>query len=105
MQQLTKPPRARPGDTVAVVSLPAGAVGLFPHRVERGRAYLESLGVRVRLMPNAARTESWISAPAEARAAGLHEAFLDDEVTVVLARTGGNHSNQLLPLLDYELIR
>jgi muramoyltetrapeptide carboxypeptidase len=35
----------------------------------------------------------------------LHQAFLDDEVSVVLAGIGGNHSNQLLPLLDYDLIQ
>ena len=56
-------------------------------------------------MPNAARNESWISAPAEARADDLHAAFSDDSVSVVLAGIGGNHSNELLPLLDYDLIR
>jgi muramoyltetrapeptide carboxypeptidase len=100
-----KPPRVRPGDAVAVVSPSFGAVGRWPHRVERATAYLESLGLEVRLMPNAARSESWISAPAEARADDLHRAFLDEEVAVVLAGIGGNHSNQLVPLLDYDLIR
>jgi muramoyltetrapeptide carboxypeptidase len=102
---VVKPPRVRPGDTVAVVSPSAGAVGRWPHRVERARRYLESLGLSVRVMANAARTDGWASAPPEARVADIHEAFLDDDVAVVLAGTGGNHSNQLLPLLDYELIR
>jgi muramoyltetrapeptide carboxypeptidase len=101
---LVRPPRVREGDVVAVVSPSFGAVGRWPHRVERGTAYLESLGLRVRLMPNAARSETWVSAPAEDRAADIHAAFADDEVTVVLAGIGGNHSNQLLPLLDYDLI-
>ncbi|MEA2498169.1 MAG: hypothetical protein QOH26_574, partial [Actinomycetota bacterium] len=35
----------------------------------------------------------------------LHEAFADDSVSVVVAGIGGNHSNQLLPLLDFDLIR
>jgi len=100
-----RPPRVRPGDTVAVVSPSAGSLGAFPHRAEAGRRYLESLGLRVRVMPHAARTEGWASAPAEERAADLHEAFLDDEVSVVLAAIGGNHSNQLLPHLDFELLR
>jgi muramoyltetrapeptide carboxypeptidase len=100
-----KPPRVRTGDTVAIVSPSFGAVGRWPHRVERATSYLESLGLEVRLMPNAARSESWISAPAEARVADLHEAFLDASVSVVLAGIGGNHSNQLLPLLDYDLVR
>lgn len=105
MIELTRPPRVRPGDTVAIVSPSFGAVGTWPHRAERGAAYLESLGLRVRFMPNAARSEGWASAPAEARVADLHDAFADDEVAVVLAGIGGNHSNQLLPLLDFELIR
>jgi muramoyltetrapeptide carboxypeptidase LdcA involved in peptidoglycan recycling len=99
------PPRVRPGDTVAIVSPSAGAVGRHPHRVERGCAYLEALGLTVRLMPNAARSEGWTSAPAEARAQDLHDAFLDAEVKAVLASIGGNHSNQLLPHLDLDLIR
>jgi len=56
-------------------------------------------------MPNAARSEGWVSAPPQARVDDLHQAFSDDDVAVVLAGIGGNHSNQLLPLLDYNLIR
>ena len=105
MERLARPRRVRPGDTVAVVSPSFGAVGRWPHRVERATAYLGSLGLKVRVMPNAARSEGWASAPPEARVADVHEAFADDEVAVVLAGIGGNHSNQLLPLLDYDLIR
>ena len=105
MEPLTKPPLVRPGDTVAVVSPAFGAVGLWPHRVERATAYLESLGLKVRLMSNAARSEGWAAAPPEDRVADLHTAFADDEIAVVLCGIGGNHSNQLLPLLDFDLIR
>lgn len=105
MERLVKPPRVRPGDAVAVVSPSLGAVGRWPHRVERATAYLESLGLRVLLMANATRSDGWASAPPQARADDLHQAFLDHEVAVVLAGIGGNHSNQVLPLLDYELIR
>lgn len=105
MEALTKPRRVRPGDTVAVVSPSFGAVGRWPHRVERATAYLESLSLNVRLMPNAGRSEGWASAPPEDRVADLHAAFADDGVAVVLCGIGGNHSNQLLPMLDYDLIR
>jgi muramoyltetrapeptide carboxypeptidase LdcA involved in peptidoglycan recycling len=56
------------------------------------------------MMPNAERMDSWVSAPAEARADDLHDAFTDDSVAVVLSSIGGNHSNQVLPYLDYDLI-
>jgi muramoyltetrapeptide carboxypeptidase len=106
VQSLTlRPPRVARGDTVAVVSPSGPAAGAFPHRVRRGVAYLESLGLRVRLMPNATRVDGWVSAPAPDRAADIHAAFLDDEVTVVLAAIGGNHSNALLEHLDWDLIR
>ena len=105
MRELRRPPRVRPGDTVAIVSPSFGAVGAWPHRVERATAYLEGLGLGVRVMPNAARTDGWASAPAEDRVADLHAAFLAEDVAVVLAGIGGNHSNQLLPLLDFGLIR
>ena len=94
-----------PGDTVAIVSPSAPAFGRFPHRGERGTAYLESLGLRVRPMRHAASVDGWVSAPPEARAADLHEAFADPEVAVVLCAIGGNHSNQVLPHLDFDLIR
>jgi muramoyltetrapeptide carboxypeptidase len=105
VRELTKAARVRQGDTVAIVSPSFGAVGRFAHRVERATAYLsDELGLEVRLMPNAARDEGWVSAPPQARVDDLHAAFEDDEVAVVLAGIGGNHSNQLLPLLDYDLI-
>jgi len=104
-RRLVRPPRVQPGDTVAVVSPSFGAVGLFPHRVERARSYLRSMGLKVRLMSNSQRAEGWVSAPPRARVDDIHQAFLDDQVRIVLAGIGGNHSNQLLTHLDYELIR
>lgn len=105
VKPLMQPPRVRPGQTVAIVSPSSGAVGKWPHRVARATAYLNSLGLRVRVMSNAARSDGWASAPPRARVADVHEAFADNEVAVLLASIGGNHSNQLLPFLDYELIR
>ena len=99
------PGRVSKGDTVAVVSPSFGAVGQFPHRTERGVAYLESLGLRVRVMPHAAETAGWASSSAISRVADIHEAFSDDRVSAIVCGIGGNHSNQLLPLLDYDLIR
>lgn len=98
------PPPVEPGMAVALVAPSYGAIGAWPHRAERAAGYLQSLGLEVRTMPNAARNEGWASAPAEARADDLHRAFSDDGVGVVLCAIGGNHSNQLLPHLDFDLI-
>lgn len=98
------PPRVVPGDTVAIVSPSWGALAEWPHRLERGTAYLESLGLKVKVMPNATKSDRWTAGTPEERAADFSAAFADPEVTVVIAAIGGNHSNQVAPLLDYDLI-
>jgi muramoyltetrapeptide carboxypeptidase LdcA involved in peptidoglycan recycling len=99
------PPRVRPGDAVALVSPSWFAAGAYPHRVERGRAYLESLGLQLKVMPNALARGAWAAGTAQQRADDLHAAFADPEVSVVLCAIGGNHSNEVVDLLDYDLIR
>jgi muramoyltetrapeptide carboxypeptidase LdcA involved in peptidoglycan recycling len=99
------PPRVRAGDTVAVVSPSAPAVGQYPRRVERARRYLGSIGLEMRLMPHAAGVDGWVSASAQARADDIHRAFSDEDVSLVLAGIGGNHSNAVVAHLDFELIR
>lgn len=101
------PRPVRPGETVAVVSPSAPGISRWPHRVENGTRYLEGLGLRIRVMPNASRGGDfpWLSASAEARAEDINAAFADSSVSVVLSAIGGNHSVQLLPYLDFELIR
>jgi muramoyltetrapeptide carboxypeptidase len=101
---LVVPPRVKPGDTVAIVCPSAPAVAYWPHRVERGRDYLHSLGLRTRLMTNAGARDGHTAGTPEQRAADIHEAFLDPEVSVVLAAIGGYNSNQLLRHLDFDLI-
>lgn len=98
------PPPLQLGDTVAVVSPSFGAVGRWPARTERALAYLRGLGLNVELMPNSERSDSWVSATAQERVDDLHMAFAAPEVKLVLCGIGGNHSNQLLPLIDFDLI-
>lgn len=102
---LTLPPRVVAGDGVALVSPSWCAAGLFPHRVERGRHYIESLGLRLDVMPNALAITGWTAGTAQQRVDDLHAAFADPSVAVVLCAIGGNHSNELVDLLDYDLIR
>ena len=105
MQALTLPPRVKVGDAVALVSPSWFGAGAFPHRVERGRVYLDSLGLRLIVMPNALALGDWTAGTPSQRADDLHAAFSDPEVAVVLCAIAGNHSNELVDLLDYDLIR
>jgi muramoyltetrapeptide carboxypeptidase LdcA involved in peptidoglycan recycling len=104
VRPMTVPARVREGDVVGVVSPAWGAVGALPHRAARARAYLERLGLRVRLMPFSQRNDGWASASPQERAEDINVAFAEPEITVILAGIGGNHSNQVLPHLDWEVI-
>ncbi|MHB9059863.1 MAG: S66 family peptidase, partial [Bacillota bacterium] len=99
-----KPRALRKGDTIGIISPSSGAAGLFPHRVERGRAALEGLGFRVVLAEHAMGRRGWVSGTPEERAADLHRMFADPSVKGILAAIGGDHSCQLLPRLDFDLI-
>jgi len=102
---LLKPHRLQPGDCVAVVSPSFGAVGLFPHRLELGLAQMKNLGFQVRVMPNAHGVRGAVSGTPQQRVDDLHQAFCDPQIKAIIAAIGGDHSNQLLPLLDFDLIR
>lgn len=100
-----KPPVVRPGDTIGVVAPSWCGPATFPHRVERGAAFLESLGFKVRFGRHLFGARGYVSGAPEERAADIHDMFADPEVRVVLAAIGGDHSCHLLPHLDFDLIR
>jgi muramoyltetrapeptide carboxypeptidase len=99
-----KAPALRKGDCVGVVSPSWGGAGAFPQRLERGLAQLESMGFGVKMARHALGERGHVSDTAENRAGDLHDMFLDPEVRLILAAIGGDHSCQLLPLLDFDLI-
>lgn len=104
LSDLLIPPPPQVGSKVAIVSPSTPGVALWPHRVRAGFAYLEGLGFRVSLMPNASIRTGWTAGSGEERAADINAAFADPDVSGVLAAVGGNHSAQLLPYLDYDVI-
>jgi muramoyltetrapeptide carboxypeptidase LdcA involved in peptidoglycan recycling len=99
------PPAVKCGDTIGVVSPSWFGGERFVRRARRGIATLERLGFKVRVAPHAFENAGHVSASAAARAADLHALFASADVRMILATIGGDHSCQLLPLLDWDLIR
>lgn len=99
-----KPQALRPGDTIGIVAPSWCGPGRFPHRVERGKAFLESLGYRVVTGQHCYGVRDHLSGTAEERVADIHGFFADPSVKAIFAAIGGNHSCHLLPLLDFGLI-
>lgn len=95
-------------------ALPAGGVVGVPapaspyhnrSQVERGVRLLESFGYRVKLAEHISAREHYLAGSAELRAHDLMEMFADPGVDAVICLQGGYGSNQLIPLLDYGVIR
>ncbi len=101
------PEKLKKGDKVMVIA-PARGIKIIGQDVrEIATSRLESLGLQVVFAPNTI-DENWDymgSTSVEKRVADIHTAFADKSVKAVLTVIGGANSNQLLPHLDYELIK
>jgi muramoyltetrapeptide carboxypeptidase LdcA involved in peptidoglycan recycling len=84
---LVHPPKARPGDRVAVLSPSFAAAGAFPEVHEQAmRRLTEVTG----LIPVEYPTTREVAATPVARAADINEAFADPQIRGILAVLGGD---------------
>ena len=103
--KLNVPAPAKKGDRVYIISPSAVILPFTENRTKRAIQHLETLGFEVVIAPNANKNMGYVSASIKDRVADIHAAFLDDKCSIIMAAIGGNHSNQLLSSLDYELIK
>lgn len=82
---MTRPPRLATGSTIGVIAPSWCGPALAPHRVERGTAFLESLGFRVVLAPHLFEERAWTAGTPEDRAQDLMQFFLDPHIDAVWA--------------------
>jgi len=101
---MLKPRALRPGDTIGVISPSWGGAGLFPHRCAAAQRQLTAMGLQLRFAKHALNHHGYVSDSPEHRASDVHELFADPGVAGIIAAIGGDHSCQLLPQLDFELI-
>ncbi|MCX7620260.1 MAG: LD-carboxypeptidase [Acidimicrobiales bacterium] len=104
-RQLTRPPRLSRGSTLAVVSPAGSAAARFPDRLERGFRALRRKGWGIKEMPNVRSCSGATAGTPEQRAADLNEAFCDPSVDGIICSIGGTGSREIIPLLDFEMIR
>ncbi len=108
MLRLQKPPRLKPGDTVAAVSLSWGGAGdpEILWRYETGKRRLaERFGLNVVELPHTLKGSDYVYHHPEARAADLMRAFADPEIKGIFSCIGGDDSIRMLPYLDFDIIR
>ena len=108
MPSLIKPPRLRPGDIVATVSLSWGGAGdeNILWRYQQGKARLETrFGLRVVEMPHTLAGTAYAYEHPQERAADLMQAFTDPCIQAIFCCIGGEETIRLLPYIDFAVIR
>lgn len=100
------PPKLRPGDQVRVVapSRSRAMVNEHDHSAISAPRFAD-LGLTLTFGDHVDERDIFDSASIASRVADLHAAFADAEVGAILTVIGGFNSNELLPYLDWELIR
>jgi muramoyltetrapeptide carboxypeptidase LdcA involved in peptidoglycan recycling len=100
-QRLLTPPKAQPGDRVAVLSPSWAGPAVYPNVHDAGlRVLREDLGLEVVEYPT---TRELGSTPAE-RARDLMAAFADPTIRAVFASIGGDDQITVLPFLDPDVM-
>lgn len=98
-----KPPRLRPGDSVAVVSPSWSGTAEFPLRAERGVAALAGhTGLKATFQVSPPASVPWRSATRQERADEFNRAVGDPSIQGILWMIGGVAASQLLDLIDYD---
>ena len=99
---LIHPPKARPGERMAILSPSFAAAGAFPAVHEQAmRRLTEVTG----LIPVEYPTTREVGATPQARAADINAAFADPAIRGILTVTGGEDQITVIPHLDAELAR
>jgi len=105
MRQLIKPKHLQKGDVIGIVSPSAPLAGLVFHRVAKGLKMLESIGFKVKIGKHALKITGHTAGNPKQRAEDINNFFKDKNIRAIFSFIGGNHSNQILKYLDFDLIK
>ena len=99
---IRKPKSLRKGDTVGLISVSSPVT---KETVKKSVEYLAKLGYSVKLGKHILQNEGHMAGTVEQRSLDLNEMFRRDDIKAVFCAYGGTSANQILPYIDYDLIR
>ncbi|MCA9833983.1 MAG: LD-carboxypeptidase [Thermomicrobiales bacterium] len=100
-----KYPALKPEGCFGIVSPSWFGGETFIPRAMHGIRYMESLGYSVKIAPHAFKNRGHVSDTAINRAADINTMFADPDVNAIMCTIGGTHSIDVIPYLDFDLIR
>lgn len=100
-----KPFKLKKSDRVGLVSNSAPLASLVPHRTENGLKMLRNLGFKVSFGKSALKVGDYTAGSPEERARDINSFIKNKDVKAIISFIGGDHSNQLLKLLDFNQLK
>jgi muramoyltetrapeptide carboxypeptidase len=99
------PSKLRVGDEIRIIS-PSRSMSIIDEKTQKvATQQLEDLGFNITFGKHVNEVDNFNSSSIQSRINDLHEAFNDDNVKGVLTVVGGFNSNQLLPYIDWTVIK
>ncbi|QHZ49056.1 LD-carboxypeptidase [Bacillus sp. NSP9.1] len=96
------PQRLKKGDMVGVI---APASPPDPEKLDAAVAFLQELGLRVKLGRAAAKKHGYLAGRDEERLSDFHDMFLDPAVKAVICACGGYGTARIAGNIDYQILK
>lgn len=103
--QIIKPTKLKAGDSIGIVAPAASASLISKRNLDLAKKKLESFGLNVIYGKNIFKRHKLSIDGIKERIDDLHSMFSSGKIKGIMAVIGGYSSNQLLPHLNYELIK
>jgi muramoyltetrapeptide carboxypeptidase LdcA involved in peptidoglycan recycling len=104
--EFVTPPAMEPGDRVAVIAPSSGSAHARPHLLELGLERLRSVfDLEPEVYPTARQGDQFLRDHPRARAADVHAAFRDPDISGIVATIGGADQLRILRHLDPTTLR
>lgn len=91
--------------TLWIISPSFGPAKYYPKAIEKAVKNAEGLWYKVKFLPHALESNWYVSDTAENRAKDIMAAFTDSDIDVIMTMIWGNHANQTLKYIDWDVIR
>jgi len=100
---ITTTPLLKIGDTIGFVA-PSRATKEYLSRIKEAEAILNKFGFNIKYGKNFTKEHRDSAGTLEQRAKDLNEMFTDKSVKAIFCAVGGDTTNQILDLIDYNLV-
>lgn len=95
--------KLKQGDEIRVIA-PSGSLSKVRKDIyDQALSYLELQGFKIIFSKNSREINEFASSEIKSRVEDIHEAFVDDNVKMIITCIGGFNVNQILKYLDCEL--